>query len=339
MALPVSSLSQVCRSIADFVSQGLEASQNKIDISLGSPAEVAKNQSQHRVNLFFYRFDPSGFGPAADPGEPWRLRLHCLITAFGIQEQKISAGENELRLLGEVLRIFHQKPILDLIEVDGEQVRTQVVFEPLTTDEINHLWSTQGDIGYRPSVAYEMSLVPVVPEERAVGAPLAGALGFEVRSDMAARQQPFNGATAPPPVTAATVDTDAPGWAPRICFVVDGVCAQSLAFAVGSQALADFDPQVWIAGEDGADVTLAWEVWDSASGWQPHTPTTAATASGPVLDPAAAASADTATVDLPFDDHAGQAVLHASRTWTRPDDSEVEVRSNPLLVTLYEEAP
>jgi hypothetical protein len=342
MALPVSSLSQVCRSIADFVSQGLQASQNKIRISLGSPADVASTtpQSNHRVNLFFYRFEPSGFGPAADPGEPWRLRLHCLITAFGITENQISAGENELRLLGEVLRIFHQQPILDPVEVDGEQVRTQVVFQPLTTDEINHLWSTQGDVGYRPSVAYEIALAPVVPAERAVGGPLAGALGFEVRADLAARRQPFNGATAPPPVTATTVDTGAAGWAPRICFVVGDVCTQSLAFAIGSPELTAFDPaQVWIAGEDGSPVTLSWEVWDSEGGWQPYETTTPATASGSVLDPRAVASATTSEVALPFDDPPGpgQAVLHASRTWTRPDGSEVEVRSNPLLVTLYEE--
>ncbi|MGD2116698.1 MAG: DUF4255 domain-containing protein [Acidobacteriota bacterium] len=339
MALPVSSLSQVCRSIADFVSQGLQASQNKIHVTVGSPAEVApkKAESNHLVNLFFYRFEPGGFGPAADPDEPWRLRLHCLITAFGVQEQQISAGENELRLLGEVLRIFHEKPVLDPVQVDGEQVRTQVVFQPLTTDEINHLWSTQGDVGYRPSVAYEMALAPVMPSERGVGAPLAGALGFEVRSDLAARRQPFGGTAAPPPVTAATVDTGAPGWAPRICFVTGGACAESLAFAVGSPELADFTPpRVWIAGEAGAPVTLAWEVWSRTDGWTPHEPTTSAAASGPVLDPEAAGSASTEEVPLPFDDRAGQAALHASRTWTRPDGAEVVVRSNPLLVTLYE---
>ena len=342
MALPVSSLSQVCRSIADFVSQGLQASQNKIHISLGSPADVApkKGESKHQVNLFFYRFEPGGFGPSADPGEPWRLRLHCLVTAFGSKEDQVSGGENELRLLGEVLRIFHEKPILDLVEVDGEQVRTQVVFQPLSTDEINHLWSTQGDVGYRPSLAYEMALAPVVPKERAVGGPLAGALGFGVRSDIAARRQPFDGATAPPPVTATTVDTGAAGWAPRICFVVGDVCAQSLAFAVGSPELDAFDPaQVWVAGEDGSPVTLSWEVWESEAGWQLHETTTPATASGPVLDPEAAASATTTAVALPFDDRAGQAVLHASRTRIRSDGSEVEVRSNPLLVTLYEEVP
>lgn len=341
MALPMSSLSQVCRSIVDFVSQGLQASQNNIHVSMGSPAEAAPKatDTDHRVNLFFYRFEPYGFGPAADPGEPWRLRLHCLITAFGAQEDQISGGENELRMLGEVLRIFHEKPILDLVQVNGEGVRTRVVFQPLSTDEINHLWSTQGDVGYRPSVAYEMALAPIVPAEPAKQPPLAGALGWEVRADMARRHEPFQGVTAPPPVLATTVDTRFAGWAPRICFVLGDVCAQSLAFAVPSPELDAFDPaQVWIAGEVDSPVTLSWEVWEE-EGWRPHDTTTPATASGPVLDPEAVASVTTAAVALPFEDPPGpgQAVLHASRTWTRPDGSEVEVRSNPLLVTLYEE--
>lgn len=341
MALPVSSLSQVCRSIADFVSQGLRASQNRIHVTLGSPAEAGgrKAEANHQVNLFFYRFEPGGFGPAADPGEPWRLRLHCLITAFGVQEDKISAGENELRLLGEVLRLFHERPILDAVDVDGEQVATQVVFQPLAMDEINHLWSTQGDVAYRPSVAYEMALMPVIPQERAVGAPLAGALGLETHPTMAARRTSFAGAAAPPPVAAATVDVGAPDWTPRICFVVDDACAASLAFAVKSPELRRFTPRVWVAGDTGAEVTLAWEVWDSAVGWRRHEPATPAVAEGPVLDPEAAASAPTVSVDLPFDDRAGQAVLHAARSWIRPDGAVVEVRSNPLLVTLFEVGP
>lgn len=340
MALPEPSLWKVCESIATFVSEGLEASQNNIQVSLGSPAQVAPGatDSKHRVNLFFYRFEPSGFGPAADPGEPWRLRLYCLITAFGIQEG-ISPGKNDLRLIGEVLRIFHETPILDLVEADGERVRTEVVFHPMSTDEINHLWSTQGEVGYRPSVAYEMALVPVVPRTRAVKPPVAGALGLEVRSDVAARHEPFGGTAAPPPAPATRIDTRVAGWAPRICFVAGGACAESVAFAVGSPELDAFaPPDVWIAGAEGAPVTLIWEVWTQDAGWRPHETTTDATATGPELDPAAAGDAVTTSVQLPFDDHAGQAVLHAARTWTRPDGSEVEVRSNPLLVTLYEEA-
>src|SRR5215218_5783544 len=125
MALPVSSLSQVCRSIADFLSNRLAAAQNNIQVRIGSPASAAPvtGDTDHRVNLFFYRVEPNGFGPAAAPDETWLLRLSCLVTSFGVEESPISAGENDLRLLGSVLSAFHEQPILAPISINGTTVR------------------------------------------------------------------------------------------------------------------------------------------------------------------------------------------------------------------------
>jgi hypothetical protein len=339
MPLPETPLSQVCRSIAGFLSERLEASQNHIHVTLGTPSEAPTNgaDSLHRVNLFFYRMEPLGFGPAADPDEPWRLRLHCLITSFSVQEEQISAGENDLRLLGGVLRAFHEQPLLDAVAVNGEEVRVQVVFQPLSTEEINHLWSTQGDIAYRPSVAYEVALVPVLPRVPRLGGPLVGALGFEARAGMASRRAPFSGTAAPPQVARFLVDAGREDWAPRVCLVRDGTCAESLSFAVGSQELTDFVPRVWTAGEVGSAVLLVWEVWDHNGGWRQEGGTVMATALTEAIDPEApSAEAGLAEVELPFDDHAGQAVLYAERQYTRGSDgAQLTVRSNPLLVNLF----
>jgi hypothetical protein len=342
MPLPESPLSQVCRSIAGFLSERLEASQNHIHVMLGSPSDALPRETDtdHRVNLFFYRMEPSGFGPAADPDEPWRLRLHCLVTSFGVQEDQVSAGENDLRLLGGVLRAFHEKPLLDGVAVNGEDVRVQVVFQPLSTEEINHLWSTQGEVAYRPSVAYEVALVPVLPREPRLGGPLVGALGFEARAGMASRRAPFTGTAAPPQVVRFAVDTEREDWAPGICFVHGGICAESLSFAVGSPELGAFGSAVWIAGEVGSAVRLAWEVWDRAQGWRSAGAPLAAAATSPAIDPDEAGSAATIAVALPFDDHAGQAVLLAVRQYTRGGDgAQLTVRSNPLLVNLFEVGP
>jgi uncharacterized protein DUF4255 len=181
MSLPYSSLSRVCRSVADFVGAELEASVNSVRVLIGSPAEAAKDaETEHRINLFFYRVEPSGFGFGLSPGESWLLRVHCLITAFGAAEGSVSSGENDLRLLGEVIRVFHEKPILPPLDLDGLTVRMQAVFEPLTLDQINHLWATQGDVTYRPSVAYEMSLLPVIPKVLDVAAPQVSAVDVSV---------------------------------------------------------------------------------------------------------------------------------------------------------------
>jgi hypothetical protein len=340
--LPEFPLSSVCRAIATFVSDQLQASQNHIHVRIGSPANAVPSETdtEHRINLFFYRFEPGGFGPAASPGEAWLLRLHCLVTAFGVQEEQVSAGENDLRLLGGVLRAFHERPVLDPLPVNGQVVRTQVVFQPLSADELNHIWSTQGEVAYRPSVAYEMALVPVLPRQLTPGGPLVGAVGFEVHATEAGRRAPFGGVAAPPAVPLTTIDTGVADWAPRIAFVHGGRAAESLAFAVGSPELAAFVPRVWIAGEKDSPVSLSWQIWDSAEGWRPQGDPVAAAASGPVLDPDQAASATTEPLDLPFTDRAGQAVVSASRVFTRVGDgASLTVRSNPLLVNLFEVSP
>jgi len=348
MPLPESSLSQVCRGIATFVADRLQASQHNIHVRIGNPADAAPGESEtnHRVNLFFYRVEPEGFGPSPAPDETWRLRLSCLVTAFGVQEDQVSAGENDLRLLGGVLGIFHEQPVLDALTVTGgngsgdEVVRTQVIFQPLGVEEINHLWSTQGDVAYRPSVAYELALVPILPGQPRLGGPLVAATGLEVRADMERRFEPFSGEALPPAVQPFRVRTREPGWAPRICLVAGGACAESVAFAVGSPELAAFSPQVWVAGESTAPVHLAWEIWDPVAGWRAGGTPVDTTAAGPFLDPAAVATAPTTAVTLPFTDHAGQAVLYAERTFTRPGDGvSLTVRSNPLLVHLFEVAP
>lgn len=334
MALPVSSLSQVCRSIADFVSNRLEAAQHNIQVRIGSPASAApaETDTQHRVNLFFYRVEPNGFGPAAAPDETWLLRLSCLVTAFGVEESQISPGENDLRLLGGVLSAFHERPILDPIAIDGATVQPQVVFQPLGMEEINHLWATQGEVAYRPSVAYEMALVPILPRNPRLGGPLVGAIGFEVRSDEAGRHEPFSGQAVPPPVVAREVDTRLEDWPPSICFVTGGTCVESVSLPVNTA----FAPQVWVAGLNGVAVRLRWEIWDAQDGWRPGGATVDTAATGPRLDPDQAAGATTTPIAVPFNDHAGQAVLYAERTFNRAaDGAQVTVRSNPLLVNFF----
>lgn len=341
MALPRSSLSRVCRAIADFVSLGLDASANSIQVMIGSPASAAPAtaDTNHRVNLFFYRVEPAGFFTGDTPGDPWWVRLHCLVTGFGLDEEQLSSGENDLRLLGEVMRLFHETPVQSALTVDDETFRLQVVFHPLGADELNHIWSTQGDVSYRPSVAYEMALAPVLPSERRPESPLVGRIGSEIRAVPAARTSPFGGAAAAPPVPRTTVDTSSPGWAPVISFVLeDKTCAQSLLFAHGSQELTDFVPQVWVAGEPDAPVTLAWQRWTSTVGWEDVPDPTLATATDLTLDPEGAEDAETVEVALPEEliSDGGQAVLYAERSWVRGSDGvTVTVRSNPLLVTVH----
>jgi hypothetical protein len=340
MALPLSSLSRLCRSIADFVGAELEANSNSIRVLLGNPADAAKEfETDHRVNLFFYLVEPSGFGAFA-PDESWLVRLHCLVTAFGIAENQVSSGENDLRLLGAVLRVFHENPIMPAYDLDGTEVRAQVVFNPLTLDQINHIWSTQGDVAYRPSVAYEMALVPIPPSEMRVPGPLVGSIGVDVFKDL--KIHPFGGGQGGqvmPAVIVRAVSTDRPDWAPRLCLVDGGECAESLSFEVGSPELTAFTPHAWIAGEPGSPVTLRWESWEAGTGWTSLSNHVDTQATSQGIDPAAAGSATTVDAPMPFKDKAGQLVLYAVRSAKRfPDGLAIEVRSNPVLINLHEGA-
>jgi hypothetical protein len=353
VALGPSPLSEVCRGIAAFLATQLGASANAIRVLIGTPAQAAQVtvSGAHKLNLFFYRLEPAELD--ADPGGVRRVRFQCLVTPFAVSENSVSAGENDLRLLGEVLRIFHEHPVLPQVDAGGEPVRLQVVPLVLSLDDVNHIWSTQGsDTTYRPSAAYEMSLAPIVPSAPAIGAQRVGIIGTGV-GRLVDGVAP---ATSPVEVDARTVPltrvaTDRNDWAPRICLIHAERYVDALAFAIGSTELENFTPQVWIAGDEDETVTLKWELWDRSAGWRElEAPTRTVTPHGPELGGALEPPAEPATIGLPFhgpDDPTApqdpaeqprQAVLYATRTFTRPRGGEVSVRSNPVLISFHHEA-
>jgi hypothetical protein len=345
VALPSSFLSALSVAVVAFLRTALDAGVHDVKLLVGPPAEgVSIDQDKQRLSLFFYRLEPSGATYGLDPDEPWPLRVHLLVTALGVPQDSVSAGENDLRLLGEVVRAFHEAPVLPPLHVGSVTVRPQAVLQPLSVEMLSHLWATQRDMTCRPSVAYELALVPVVPEREHVAGPLVGAVGVDVEPSAVPPRVPPLVQVAAPPVVRTVVATQRRDWAPVIAFVVPvesgAALVRAVSLAVGSAALAGFVPAVWVAGEAGAPVTLRWQVWDRADGWRPAPGGgVAATAAGPVLDPATVAQAVPVAVPLPFTDVAGQATLHATRDVTRPDGVTVIVRSDPLLVSLYVEGP
>lgn len=342
MPLPESSLSITCTAIFNFVRTGVNAAANNISVTLGAPAEIATDDSQHRINLFFYRFEPSGFHSSVHPNDPWRIRLFCLISAFGIDEGTVPAGENDLRMLGEVLRLFRETPVLSAVTVATEEVRLQAVFSPATEEQINQIWSTQGDATYRPSVVYEMALAPIMPSTLRVEPALVGAIGKQVRASQTGRFASFQGIVQSPPVRLMEVDISNPQWAPALCWVYQGDCAHSLSFDVDSPEFASFTPRIWLAGDSGSPVNLVWEIWDSG-GWRSAGAPVAATPFNTTIDPDNVPAATPPfpiavgnPVTIPAGERAAQGLLYAIRTVTVVSGQPpIDVRSNPLLLSLY----
>jgi hypothetical protein len=333
MPLPETSLSRACRSVADFIQSSFAQASHPIQVRLGTPAaaQPTPTDTEHRLNLFFNRFEPAGFGSHELPNQTLWIRVHCIITAFAVDEDRIGAGESDLRLIGEVLRLFHENPVLAPIDVGGELMQAQMVLQPLGLDQISQLWQTQSEVAYRPSLAYEIALVPILPRQPAIAAPRVGAIGAEVRPRLT--PEPASVAARPPPVDRDPVDTSAAAWAPRIAFATPAGLVQSVSLALGSPELAALQPSVYLAGEIGAAVTLIWEVWDAAVGWRPGGTDQRATVGWSRLPEDTAAPG--IAVTLPSTTTAGQAVLYASRTIAPPTGPAIQIRSNPLLVTLY----
>jgi hypothetical protein len=355
MAVPDhSSISRACRAFADFVKNEIDAGEATVNVTLGNP-ENAVPGNDHNINVFFYRFEPSGFQADVLPGETWMVRCNCLITPFAIDEDSKSAGENDLRLLGEVMRLFHENPVQSLTVSNSDETdvtfQLQVIYQAMAMEELNQLWSTQGDITYRPSLSYEIALVPVIPSEPSVKSPLVGAWGMDTHADMDARYAQSTAPPSTPVVPYQTVNAQIESWAPAICFVHNDQCVQTLSLEIGGTELGSFQRRVWIAGDVGEDVELYWEVWDRDRGWRTLDVKIEdkTTVPAPSIDPNNIDGSLLFTVSAPeFDedgstinvfDHAGQAVLYAIRRYRRQaesDGAEYIARSNPLLISLYE---
>lgn len=272
MPLPTSSLAKICNKIRDHVDllgQPTSPTDWDIKISIGAPgANLAANNDVNTLNLFFYRFEPFGFAADALPSDVQWMKVFCVITAFGVDEDSnpndelvdFSAGFNELRMLAQVMRLFQEQPVM-LIDGDneGEVWHTQFIPRPLADEQINQIWSTQGETIYRPSVVYEIALVPIEPEISAPQAARVASIGTFADSDMSNRHSawPNNRETRYFPPASIAIDTSNPQWAPAIVMLTGGAGERKANLTLNieipvSGGLADFNnfPQIdiWLGG-------------------------------------------------------------------------------------------
>lgn len=364
--IDVSALSVTAKRMRGLIAGAVQLPEDQILI--GHPAEAvgtgnSDTTGKHYLNLFFYRVVYAGYPSDAGQDDPVYVRLQCLITALGANETMnsnvVTAGENDLRLIGSVMHVLHATPVVMISDGDGADIgQLQIVPVNLSLDDINHIWSTQGDTPYRLSIGYEIALLPVPMAQRVEKTQRVGGVRTDVGTMPDRGSEPVAKAGDATVVSRTHVNTAAEEWAPHICFVneQDGkrACSYSLAFEAGSDALRLFRPRIWIAGDPDAEVFLYWERWlDGESGWQPHANKNGvrikryAQPYGTVMDPA---EVDTLPADALFEmfkpfywrkSGSSQGMLYAVRRYTRSSDgAELEARSNPLLlIASHREAP
>lgn len=346
----VSPLSIVSNQLMSFIKKYLATEKTTdatdttvdVDVSVGAPALVANNEESHQVNLFFYRFEPSGLQANSHPNDPWRLRILCLLTVFcSSDEDGASAGEKELGILGNVLRLFHENPVLEVADIGGETISLQLVFIPASDDQINQIWATQHDAIYRPSVIYEISLVPVIPITPRTAPPLVGEIGTQIGANVAPHHAQSLVKIHGIPQRPVAIDINNPLWAPGLCWVHNGECVQAI--SVGIDKNENLTLSVLLAGNKDALVQLNWQRWDKKEGWVDiHLPAgpTEVTPGGAEIHPKLLLdSSNLSTVELVIDfmqgEDAAQVQLHASRVVNTPEQGQLPIRSTPILLSLY----
>lgn len=339
MAAPSpSSFSKVCSALSRHISDNIIDDGSDVRVVIGKPAdaEPAEQDSDHKINLFFYRIDPYQFSPDTASGETLLTKTYCLITPFAVTEDNISSGENDLRFLGEVMRVLHEKPFVN-VAIGEDQFFVQIIQQGLSTDEINQIWSNQRDVTYRPSVAYEVSITPIIPTEKKVPAPLVGEISFvsiaDVEESKHREVSADDGVSFRPIFDKIFVDTRRNLWEQQISFAREKMLFQSISTPLNgfSTELAKY--KLVVAGEKGEKVKLTWSKWATDSGWQDLADTKEIKIDSNTVDYKDSTVKEFA-INPPSVTEKCQLLLKA----TRELENGSAISSNPLIISVYEDS-
>ncbi len=272
--LPVSAMSDAANKIRNLLAAQIDYL-NVGQIKIGHPKDTIGllPAEMNFLNLFFYNVQYDGYPSDSSSEDPFYARLYCLITAVGIATDTqvnstivtLSAGEMDLRLIGEVIRVLHEHPVISVNSGDNVEIaQLQVVPHTLNLDNLNHIWSTQGDTGYRLSVAYEMSLAPIPLAKAVQPSPMVGDPQFVVWGAMTrpVDKEKEGLISLKPGVEFFEIDTDREDWMPHISFVeqIDASNKElQYVFKVEGELTNDLD--ILIAGKENAKLKLVWNVW------------------------------------------------------------------------------
>lgn len=383
--LPASSLSRAAYGLRVLFLQQIDDLNDINHIRIGHPADTIQDLESFEVNclnLFFYDVNYDGYPADGSSDNPFYVRLYCLITAVGFKssepeepgstnDRDVSKGENELRLIGEVMRVLHEKPLLSVGDTDGNEIaQLQVISHAMDLDKLNHIWSTQTDTSYRLSVAYEMALAPVPHRLPVDTLPLVGDPQMVVWGDMTRESEKERDGviSLQPQVEYLEIDTDDEDWMPHICYVETvSTSSKKLHYVFKIEGDLNTPLDVLIAAKDGEEVKLFWNVWrrktdKSIVAWKEDLPDSMSPTDKEIknlpsstdpffpnqIDPDNIDSRRIFQVKLPddvkvSDTKTWQATLHATRETSReelPGSADIEtifISSNSLL--FYGERP
>lgn len=144
-------------------------------ISLNSPEEMSDN-SEQGISVWLYMVNKDGERPndAMERISPTKLRrrplplsLHYLVTPVVVTKNKHDSPETEQIILGKVLQIMHDHPILSgsMLRDDftGMNLQIHAHLEPMSVEENTRLFDAL-ERSYQLSVSYQVGLVMIDSE-------------------------------------------------------------------------------------------------------------------------------------------------------------------------------
>jgi hypothetical protein len=170
------------RTLTQYLQQRFETDPNLMDffdagrggtmlVTLKTPEEMVST-SVEGLSVWLYRVirdeehlnaPPQRIGPNLLRRSPLPLRLHYLITPI-TNTQLLVGPETEQVILGRVLQIFHDHPILRGTDLEddfsGTEVELHVRLESLSLEEITRVWDAL-EGSYQLSISYEVSVVDI----------------------------------------------------------------------------------------------------------------------------------------------------------------------------------
>ena len=140
------------------------------------------------------------------------------------------------------------------------------------------------------------------------------------------------------------VNIEAEKWSPRICFIENDTCFETVAIEVADQST--YSVSIWVAGDSSETVTLVWQVWDSF-GLRDTGDTLILNPHGSSIDPENIPESgggfptilSLPAIALPPSESRMQFFLYATRQYQPAHlTTPITLKSNPLLITVYRSA-
>lgn len=214
--MSVDGINDVTRALGQLIESQIKRSVATAKVTLLPPGDTLPEDVG--VNLYLYRVVESPFarsqpwrgdgshGPSGRP--PLALQLHYLLTPLGkASEATAGSGDVTHTMLGVAMVALHEHPVLNDVHIAGfdadtvlsqhlrdsfEQVK--VTLSAVGIEELSKIWATINK-PYRLSVAYEASLVELVPDREPAA---AGAAVTRARVGVVTLGQPQLGSLSPP---------------------------------------------------------------------------------------------------------------------------------------------